>query len=115
MLENRKSLRRKMVLPVKVWIDKGTHLAHTIDIALRGARLGALRQKLQVGMIVILQRGPKKAKFRITWVRQLAPTEVQAGVEALEPQNEFWGINLSDREQEDKKDVQAFRMLLSNS
>ena len=73
MLENRKSPRRKMVLPVKMWIDKGTHLAHTIDIAPRGARLGALRQKLQVGTIVILQRGPKKAEFRITWVRQLAP------------------------------------------
>ncbi len=31
MLEKRKSPRSKMVLPVKVWIDKDTHLAHTID------------------------------------------------------------------------------------
>jgi hypothetical protein len=41
--------------------------------------------------------------------------EVQAGVEALEPQNEFWGIKLSEPEQQDKKDAQAFLMLLSNS
>ena len=30
-----------MVLPVKVWIDNDTHLAHTIDIAPTGARLDA--------------------------------------------------------------------------
>ena len=66
-------------------------------------------------MIVILQRGSKKAKFRITWIRQLTPKEAQAGVEALESQDKFWGISFSDREQEDKKDVQAFLMLLSNS
>jgi hypothetical protein len=64
---------------------------------------------------VTLQRGAKKAKFRIAWIRQLAPREVQAGVEALELQDNFWGISLSDREQEDKKDVQAFLMLLSSS
>jgi hypothetical protein len=115
MLEKRKSPRKKMVLPVKVWIDKDTQLAHTIDIARTGARLGGLRQQLQVGMIVTLQRGSKKAKFQITWVRQLAATEVHAGVEALEPQDEVWGISLSDRGPEDKKETQAFLMLLSNS
>jgi hypothetical protein len=115
MLEKRKSQRRKMVLPVKVWIGNDTHLAHTIDIAPTGARLGALRQQLQVGMIVILQRGSKKAKFRITWIRQLTPKEAQAGVEASELQDKFWGISLSDREQEDKRDSLAFLMLLSNS
>jgi len=41
MLEKRKSPRSKMVLPVKVWIDNDTHLAHTIDIAPTGARLDA--------------------------------------------------------------------------
>jgi hypothetical protein len=104
-----------MVLPVKMWIDKDKHLAHTIDIAPTGARLGALREQVQVGMIVTLQRAGKKAKFRITWVRQLTPTEMQAGVEALEPQDEFWGISLSDRQQEDRNDMQAFLTLLSNS
>jgi hypothetical protein len=115
MLEKRRSRRTKMVLPVKMWTDTDTHLAHTIDVACTGARLGALRRQLQVGTVVTLQRGPKKAKFRIVWMRQLTPTEAQAGVEALDSQDEFWGIRLSDREGEDKKDMRAFLMLLSNS
>jgi hypothetical protein len=104
-----------MVLPVKLLIDKETHLAHTIDITPGGARLGALRQQLKVGTIVTLQRGPKKAKFRIAWVRQLAPTEVQAGVEAVDPHDEFWGVSLSDRAHQDKNDMQAFLMLFSDT
>jgi len=102
-----------MVLPVKVVIDKETHLAHTIGITSGGARLGALRQQLKGGNQ--LQRGPKKAKFRIAWVRQLAPTEVQAGVEAVEPQDEFRGVSLSDRAHQEKQDMQAFLMLLSDT
>jgi hypothetical protein len=115
MLENRRAPRRKMVLPVKLLIDKQTHLAHTIDITPGGARLGALRQQLKVGTIVMLQRGPKKAKFRIAWVRQLAPTEVQAGVEAVDPHDEFWGVGLSDRVHQDKNDMQAFLMVFSET
>ena len=40
----------QMVLPVKVSIDKVTHLAHTIDITHAGARLGALRMPLRAGI-----------------------------------------------------------------
>jgi len=115
MLEQRKSPRRKMVLPVKVSIDKITHLAHTIDITDAGARLGGLRAQLQPGMIVNLQRGSQKAKFRIAWVRQLAPNELQAGIECLEPQPNFWGVDLSDGERESKKDMQALLSFLSSS
>ena len=43
MPEKRKTPRRKMVLSVKIRIDKGVHLAHTLDITNAGARLGALR------------------------------------------------------------------------
>jgi hypothetical protein len=73
MSEKRTSPRRKMVLPVKVMIDRVTYLAHTVDITHRGARLGALRTQLQPGMSISLQRGSKKAKFRIAWIRELAP------------------------------------------
>jgi hypothetical protein len=113
MPEKRTSPRRKMVLPVKVTIEKGTHLAHTVDITPTGARLGALRTKLQPGMIISLQRGSKKAKFRIAWIRQLAPTELQAGVESLEPQNNFWGVDLSDQGQEAKNDTQVLMTFVS--
>lgn len=101
-----------MVLPVKVSVDKATHLAHTVDITDTGARLGGLRTQLQPGMIVSLQRGSHNAKFRIAWIRQLAPNELQAGVECLEPQNQFWGVDLSDRENEAEKDWQALMTVL---
>ena len=103
MLEKRKSSRRKMVLPVKVLIDQVTHLAHTVDITESGARLGALRMQLKPGTIISLQRGSQRAKFQIAWVRQLAPTELQAGIESLQPQNSFWGVDLSLRSAEIKK------------
>jgi hypothetical protein len=114
MLEKRKSSRRKMVLSVKVSIDEVTHLAHTIDITHTGARLAALRTQLQPGMIISLQRGSKKAKFRIAWTRQVASNELQAGVESLALQNNFWGVDLSDGERDAKKDVQALMTILSN-
>src|SRR5437879_6904247 len=94
MLERRNAGRRKMVLPVKVSIDNDTHLAHTVDITPRGAQLGALRTQLQPGAIIHLQRGSKKAKFRIAWIRQLAPNEIRAGVECLHDVDNFWGVNL---------------------
>src|SRR6266853_2620313 len=114
MLDKRKSQRRKMVLPVKVLIDQVTHLAHTVDITDSGARLGALRTQLQPGMIISLQRGSQRAKFQIAWVRQLAPNELQAGIESLQPQTSFWGVDLTAQAREIKKEShQALMTLLS--
>jgi hypothetical protein len=101
-----------MVLPVKISVGKVTGLAHTIDITPSGARLGALRTQLQPGTTISLQRGPKKAQFRIEWIKQLAPNELQAGIEALEPQNNFWGVNLAD-DLDAKKDMETLMSLLS--
>ena len=103
-----------MVLPVKVLIDQVTHLAHTLDITGPGARLGGLRMQLQPGMSVILHRGSKKASFRIKWVQQLAPSEVQAGIECEEPQEQFWGVDLSDQKQQGN-DFKALMTLLASS
>ena len=114
MLEKRKVPRRKMVLPVKVSTDKVTLLAYTVDITDSGARLGGLRTDLQLGMIVSLQRGPHKARFRVAWVQELAPNELRAGVECLEPHSNFWGVNLADRD-EVKKDMQALMTLLTSN
>ncbi|HMJ23581.1 MAG TPA: hypothetical protein VK513_16820 [Terriglobales bacterium] len=104
-----------MVLPVKVSIDKVTHLAHTIDITPTGARLGAVRTHLQPGMIISLRRGSSKADFRVQWIRQLGPDEQQAGIESLLPQKNFWGVDLSDEFEtnKDKKDMQTLMTVLS--
>jgi hypothetical protein len=115
MLEKRKVPRRKMVLPVKVSTDTVTLLAYTVDITHGGARLGGLRGELQLGMIVSLQRGSHKAKFRVAWVQELAPNELRAGVECLEPHSNFWGVNLADRDNEAKKDLQALMTLLTSN
>jgi hypothetical protein len=115
MLEKRKVPRRKMVLPVKVSTDTVTLLAYTVDITDGGARHGGLRAELQLGMIVSLQRGSHKAKFRVAWVQELAPNELRAGVECLEPHSNFWGVNLADRDNEVKKDMQALMTLLTSN
>jgi hypothetical protein len=84
-----------MVLPVKVSVDKVTHLAHTIDITSTGARLVAYQTPLQPRMIISLQHGAKRAKFRVEWIKQLAPNELQAGIELVEPHSQFWGVDFS--------------------
>jgi hypothetical protein len=115
MLERRNAVRWKMVLPVKVSIEKYTHLADTVDITSSGAQLGALRTQLQPGAIIHLQRGSKKAKFRIAWIRQLAPNEIRAGVESVDPVENFWGVDLSDREGKPKNGMRTFLSVLSHS
>jgi hypothetical protein len=97
MLNNRKATRRKVVLPVKVSVGHVTHLAHTVDITSTGARLVAYQTHLQPRMIVGLQCGSKKRKFRVEWTKRLSPNEIQAGIECLQPpRSNFWGVDLSD-------------------
>ena len=104
-----------MVLPVKVSIDRKTHLAYTVDITAAGARLGGLRAELQTGMIVELQRGSRKAKFEIKWIQQLNSQEIQVGVASLEPLEKFWGVDLSAQERESKSEMEALMTLLRTS
>jgi len=103
-----------MVLPVKVSIDSVTHLAHTVDITHNGARLGALRTDLKPGAIVVLQRGSQRAKFQIAWIKQLAPNELQAGIECLQPQGNFWGVDLGEETLAKKDSQQAFMTLVAS-
>jgi len=102
-----------MVLPVKLSIDQTTHLAHTVDITARGARLGGLRAELQPAMIVELQRGSRRAKFQVKWIQQVGSHEIHIGVESRDPLEQFWGVDLSDRDHASKKEVEALMTLLS--
>jgi hypothetical protein len=114
MLEKRRSARRRMVLPVKVLVDQTLHLAHTVDITGAGARIGGLREKLLEGAVVELQRGSRKAKFTVRWVRPLGPNEIQIGVECSELQDKFWGVDLSAQDQESRKEMDALMTLLGS-
>jgi len=97
-----------MVLPVKVSVGGASHLAHTYDLTCTGARLGGLHTELKKGEIISLQRGPKKANFKVVWLQQLGPHEIQVGVQALEGQSKlFWGVDLSEQDREAKSNVDA--------
>ena len=102
MVERRKSKRTKMVLPVKVVIGGATHLAHTFDLTHNGARLGGLHAELKQGQVIAVQRGSQKANFKVMWVQHLAPNELQAGIQAVVTQNNFWGVDLSEQNKEQK-------------
>jgi hypothetical protein len=102
MSEHRKTKRTKMVLPVKVVIAGTTYLAHTFDLTSVGARLGGLHAGLKKGDMIIVQRGTKKAQFQVMWVQELSPTAIQAGIQATDQPNNFWGIDLTDQEQDGK-------------
>jgi hypothetical protein len=71
-----------------------------------------LRAHLQVGTIIRLQRGSRNAQFCVQWNRPLGSNEQQVGIESLEPQNNFWGVDLSS-EFDAKKDAQALMTALS--
>jgi hypothetical protein len=113
MQERRTNPRRKMVLPVKISGSEGGGLAYTMDITTAGARLGGVRATLESGQTVSLTRNGRKANFKVVWVRQINPAEIQVGIEALQGVENFWGVDLSDRQQGGKKDMDALMSLLN--
>jgi hypothetical protein len=110
MQERRGNPRRKMVLPVKVSIGDGAGLAYTLDVTSMGARLGGVQVTFEAGQTVTLIRNGRKASFRVAWIRQVNPKEIHAGIEAMQPLDNFWGVDLTS-EQAAKKDVEAMMSL----
>ncbi|MGO8795826.1 MAG: energy transducer TonB [Candidatus Sulfotelmatobacter sp.] len=91
-----------MVLPLRLWTDEENGqndaplLAHTLDISPAGASLGGLREPLQSGQVITLQRGQNRNRFRVVWTKQLDVNEIRAGLESLEPGKKLWDINLPE-------------------
>jgi len=112
-VERRKAKRTKMVLPVKLTLGGTTHLAHTCDLTYSGARVGGLHSELKNGEVVCLHRGSKKANFKIVWVQQLGPNEIQIGLQATEKQTNFWGVDLSEQDRDSKSNVDALMALVT--
>ena len=111
-MERRKAKRTKMVLPVKVSASGASHLAHTCDLTYLGARLGGLHTELKKDEIITLQRGSKKANFRVIWVQHLGANEVHVGLQAVTKQANFWGVDLSEQEREAKSNADALMTLM---
>jgi len=96
----RREQRTPIALPVKVVIaDQGkpakTEMACTLNVSPRGARLNGIRNSIQTGDVITVQRGKEKALYRVAWIgtRELK-TEGQVGLECVEPGAAIWGIEL---------------------
>lgn len=99
-MQKRREQRRRMVLPLRVSARDTSdarfeELAHTLDIAPHGARLGAIRRPLKEGTTILVQYRQHRLHCRVIWSRPLEGTkEYQVGVELLENERETWGLDL---------------------
>jgi hypothetical protein len=95
--KERRNHRLKAVLPVRIFGSDATgksynELAHTLDIAENGARLGAIRCGLEVGSVLVLQYRQNRAEFRVVWTKQLQRCkEHHVGLVAISPKD-VWGL-----------------------
>jgi hypothetical protein len=99
-VEKRARNRSKMVIGVRLSSkekksDLPASLVHTLDISPSGARLAGLRESIEAGTIVMLQRQHKRAKCKVVWCREVAPREIQVGVQFTDADPAFWGVDLS--------------------
>ncbi len=82
--------RNKAVLPVRVCGSDATgtysDLAHTLDIAPSGARLGSIHRLHRVGELITIQYRQHRMQFRVIWTKTLCDNglEHQIGLETVE-------------------------------
>jgi len=99
--ERRRQDRIKAVLPVQVSgndVSGNTfqEIAHTLDIATSGVRLGAIHHQLKVLDELTIQYHRRKMGFRVVWTRLLdGSSEYQVGLQAIEQEGQGWGLDFS--------------------
>jgi len=98
-LDKRSVRRTKMVFGLKVPQPESQApdlLVHTLDISSAGAKIGAVREWIQPGSVLIIQHKHNRAQCRVKWTREIAPREIQIGIEFLDPATEIWGLDLDE-------------------
>lgn len=67
-----------------------------MELSAKGTRLAGVRARLLEGDTVGIGYRSRKARFRVQWITEsgTACSESCVGVECLEPNKEFWPINL---------------------
>jgi hypothetical protein len=98
-LENRVVRRTKMVFGLKISHRQGQGfplLVHTLDISYSGARIGAVRENIQPGTLLVMQHRHNRAEGCVMWSRQIDPREIQIGVSFLNHVAPFWGVDLDE-------------------
>ena len=97
-LKRRRQNRTKAVLPVRVRGKEKSgkefdDLAHTLDVASKGVRLGSVRCELQPGDPVTIQYRQRKMEFRVVWTKKMQGSEeYQVGLEAVTGETDAWGL-----------------------
>lgn len=98
-LDKRNAKRTKMVVGLRVpqqRSDVADLLVHTLDISYSGAKLGALRECVQPGSVLTVQRRHTRTQCRVMWSRTVAPGEIQIGIEFMGRDTHFWGLDLEE-------------------
>jgi hypothetical protein len=101
--DKRRQERVRAVLPVRLWgTDEGgksfEELAHTLDIAPSGGRLGSIHRCLRAADRITVQYRQHKMEFRVIWTKLLDNThEYQVGLQAVETDRAAWGLTLGAR------------------
>jgi hypothetical protein len=96
----RRQNRIQAVLPVRV---RGTDaygasfesLAHTLDLAPTGVRLGSIRRQLKIFDTLTVLYHQRRMEFTVVWTRLLdGKSEYQVGLQAFSQEKETWGMSL---------------------
>ena len=98
-LDKRRVRRTKMVVGLRVphpQLDAPALLVHTLDISSSGAKIGALREWIQPGNVLVVQYRHYRTQCRVMWSRKIAPGEVQIGIEFLGRDPQIWGLDLDE-------------------
>ena len=98
-LEKRVLRRTKMVVGLRIYEPKlhaNQLFVHTLDISSTGAKIGAVREYIQPGSVLLIQHGRNRAQCRVIWSRQVGPREIQIGVEFLKNNPRFWHVDLDE-------------------
>jgi hypothetical protein len=93
----------KGVLPVRV---RGTdkdgqafdEIAHTLDIAAMGSRLGSIHHELRIADRVTVVYRQRRMEFLVVWTKLVGKHEYQVGLQALKQDKDSWGLNPGDLE-----------------
>jgi hypothetical protein len=97
--------RRESRVPKKIRVsvrgtDRNGHAfvqnTYAVDISRNGARLEGIGMLTWPGETVQLRRRLRSARFRVVWVGEVGtPQASQAGIVALEPNSNVWGVTLT--------------------
>jgi len=97
----RRQTRTSGVLPVRVRGIDATGasfegLAHTLDLTSTGARLGAIRHKLNALDTVVVLFRQRRVEFTVMWIKLLDERgEYQVGLQAVVEECDPWGLSLA--------------------